>query len=140
MPAKPKALVFDSWAIIAFYEDEPAGKQVAEIIAEANERGTPLWMSVVNAGEVWYIIARRTSEAEADATIAELQSLGIQFDSAEWKISRQAALFKSKHTMSYADAFAAALAVQKNAHLVTGDREFKQVEKEVDLLWLEKKP
>lgn len=140
MPAKPKALVFDSWAIIAFYEDEPAGKQVAEIIAEANERGTPLWMSVVNAGEVWYIIARRTSEAEADATIAELQSLGIQFDSAEWKISRQAALFKSKHTMSYADAFAAALALQKNAHLVTGDREFKQVEKEVDLLWLEKKP
>jgi ribonuclease VapC len=139
MPVKPKALVFDSWAIIAFYEDEPAGKQVAELIAEANERGTPLWMSVINAGEVWYIIARRTSEAEADVTIAELQSLGIQFDNAEWKISRQAGVFKSKYTMSYADAFAAALTFQKNAHLVTGDREFKQVEKDVTLLWLEKK-
>jgi predicted nucleic acid-binding protein len=139
MPAKPRALVFDSWAIIAFYEDEPAGKQVAELIAEANERETPLWMSVINAGEVWYIIARRTSETEADATIAELQSLGIQFDNAEWKISRQAALFKSKHTMSYADAFAAALALQKNGHLVTGDREFKQVEKEVPFVWLERK-
>jgi predicted nucleic acid-binding protein len=139
MPAKPKALVFDSWAILAFYEDEPAGKQVAELIAEANERGTPLWMSVINAGEVWYIIARRTSEAEADSTMAELQSLGIQFDNAEWRISRQAALFKSKHTMSYADAFAAALALQKNAHLVTGDREFKQVESELDVLWVGKK-
>jgi predicted nucleic acid-binding protein len=139
MPAKPKALVFDSWAILAFYEDEPAGKQVAELIAEANERETPLWMSVINAGEVWYIIARRTSEAEADSTIAELQSLGVQFDNAEWRISRQAALFKSKHTMSYADAFAAALAVQKNAHLVTGDREFKQVESELDVLWVGKK-
>jgi predicted nucleic acid-binding protein len=139
MPAKPRALVFDSWAIIAFYEDGPAGKQVAELIAEANERETPLWMSVINAGEVWYIIARRTSETEADATIAELQSLGIQFDNAEWKISRQAALFKSKHTMSYADAFAAALALQKNGHLVTGDREFKQVEKEVPFVWLERK-
>ena len=139
MPAKPKALVFDSWAIIAFYEDEPAGKQVAEIIAEGNEHRTPLWMSVVNAGEVWYIIARRTSEAEADATIAELQSLGIQFDNAEWKISRQAALFKSKHTMSYADAFAAALGLQKNARLVTGDREFKQVEGDVDVFWVGKK-
>lgn len=138
MAGKPKALVFDSWAIIAFYEDEPAGKQVAEIITEANEHRTPLWMSVVNAGEVWYIIARRTSEADADATIAELQSLGLQFDNAEWKISRQAALFKSKHTMSYADAFAAALALQKNAHLVTGDREFKQVEGQVKILWLNK--
>ncbi len=139
MAGKPKALVFDSWAIIAFYEDEPAGKQVAEIISEANDDGTPLWMSVVNAGEVWYIIARRTSEAEADETIAELQSLGIQLDNAEWKISRQAAFFKSKHTMSYADAFAAALALQKNAHLVTGDREFKQVEKEIAVLWVGKK-
>jgi predicted nucleic acid-binding protein len=139
MPAQPKALVFDSWAILAFYEDEPAGKQVAELIAEANERETPLWMSVINAGEVWYIIARRTSEAEADSTIAELQSLGIQFDNAEWRISHQAALFKSKHTMSYANAFAAALALQKNAHLVTGDREFRQVESELDVLWVGKK-
>jgi len=133
---KPKALVFDSWAIIAFYEDEQAGKQVAEIITEANEHGTPLWMSVLNAAEVWSIIARRTSEQEADATIAELQSLGIQFDNAEWKISRQAGLLKSKHTMSYADAFAAALALQKNAHLVTGEREFKQLEGPLKILWI----
>lgn len=72
-------------------------------------------------GYVWKSRARRTSEADADATIAELQSLGIQFDNADWKISRQAGVFKSKYTLSYADAFAAALALQKNAHLVTDD-------------------
>ena len=136
MAGKPKALVLDTWAIIAYYEDEPAGEQVAQLIAEANENATPLWMSVVNAGEVWYIIARKTSQADADATISELHKLGIQFDNAEWKISRQAAVFKSKHKMSYADAFAAALALQKNAHLVSGDKEFKEVETDVKILWL----
>jgi len=136
MVAKPKALVLDTWAIIAFYEGEPAGEHVAGLIADANENATPLWMSVVNAGEVWYIIARKTSPAEADTTISELHNFGVQFDDAEWKITRQAAVFKSKHKMSYADAFAAALAVQKNAHLVTGDKEFKQVENEVKILWL----
>lgn len=136
MAAKPKALVLDTWAVIAFYEDEPAGQKVGELIADANERRTPLWMSVVNAGEVWYVTARRTSPGEADRTIEELRSLGVQLDSAEWKISREAAVFKSKHKMSYADAYAAALAVQKNAHLVTGDREFHQVEGEVRILWL----
>jgi len=140
MPARPKALVLDTWAVIAFYGEEPAGEDVARIIAEANERGTPIWMSVVNAGEVWYIIARRTSAAEADATIEELRSLGIKFDDAEWKITRQAATFKSKHAMSYADAFAAALALQKNAHLVTGDREFKQVAGPVKIHWLASRP
>lgn len=136
MASKPKALVFDSWAVLAFYEDEPSGKQVAEIVTDANERGIPLWMSVVNVGEVWYVIARRTSQAEADATISELQSLGIQFDNVEWRLARQAAVFKSKYKTSYADAFAAAVAQQKNAHLVTGDRDFKQVEGDVKVLWL----
>lgn len=139
MPAKPKALVLDTWAIIAYYEDEAAGEQVAHLIAEANENATPMWMSVVNAGEVWYVIARRTSSAEADTAIGELHKLGIQFDNAEWKISRQAAVFKSKHKMSYADAFAAALALQKNAHLVTGDKEFQQLEGEVKILWLKER-
>ena len=139
MSVKPKALVLDTWAIIAFYEDEPAGRRVSDVIADANEHGIPLWMSVVNAGEVWYVIARRTSGAEADATISELVSLGIRLDNAEWKSSRQAALFKSKHAMSYANAFAAALAFQKNAHIVTGDQEFKQVEKDISIVWLGRK-
>lgn len=134
--AKPRALVFDTWAIIAYFEDEPAAEHISQLIAEANENATPMWMSVVNAGEVWYVIARKTSVAEADTAINDLRKLGIQFDTAEWKISRQAALFKSKHKMSFADAFAAALAVQKNAHLVTGDQEFKPLEGEVKMLWL----
>lgn len=136
--AKPKAFVFDTWAIIAYYEDEPAAEYVAQLFADANENETPMWMSIVNAGEVWYIIARKTSPADADATINELHKIGIQFDNAEWKISRQAALFKSKHKMSYADAFAAALALQKNAHLVTGDQEFKPLEGDLKILWLTK--
>lgn len=136
MAAKPRAFVFDTWAIIAYYENELAGQKVAEIIADANEREIPMWMSVVNAGEVWYIVARETSSAEADHTIEELRSLGLRFDNVEWKISRQAALFKSKHRMSFADAFAAALAVQKNAHLVTGDEEFRQVEDNVKIFWV----
>ena len=136
MPAKTKTLVLDTWAIIAFYEGEPAGVRVSQLIAEANDRDIPLWMSVVNAGEVWYVIARRTSEAEADATISELLSLGIHLDDLEWKASRQAALFKSKHKLSYADAFAAALALEKNGQLVTGDREFKQLENEIKILWI----
>jgi hypothetical protein len=52
---------------------------VADIIADAHEDNVPLLMSVVNAGEVWYIIARRTSEADADRSIRELKQLGIQW-------------------------------------------------------------
>lgn len=138
MPPKAKAFVLDSWSIMAYFEDEPAGKAVADLIADAHQQSLPLWMSVVNAGEVWYLIARSTSYAEADRSINELRGLGIQLDHAEWKLAREAAALKASNKMSFADCFAAALAKQKKAHLVTGDQEFKQVQGEVKIIWMNK--
>ena len=51
-------------------------------------------------------------------------------------IARQAAIYKATHKMAYADCFAAALAKIKNAELLTGDPEFKEVEKEIKVVWL----
>lgn len=135
MAKKPKAIVLDSWAVMAYLEDEPAAEQVANIIADAHEDNTPLLMSVVNLGEVWYIIACEASEADAERSILDLGQLGIEVVPADWPLTREAAGFKARHKMSYADCFAAALARQKKAHLVTGDREFAQVEQEVQIIW-----
>ena len=136
MARKPRALVFDSWAVMAYLEDEPQAERVADMIADAHEDDTPLLMSVVNLGEVWYIIAREASEAEAERGVAELLQLGIEIVPADWPLTRAAAGFKAKHRMSYADCFAAALTREKKAHLVTGDLEFAQVERDVQILWL----
>ncbi len=136
MARKAKAIVLDSWSIMAYLEDEPAGQKVADLIADAHEDGTPLKMMVVNGAEVWYLLARETSEADADQSISELRQLGIEFVDADWQLAHQAAVFKSKHKMSLADCFAAALAKGNKADLVTGDPEFKHVEPDVKVLWL----
>jgi len=136
MPKKPKAIVLDSWAVIAYLEDEAAAERVADIIADAHDDNIPLLMTVVNAGEVWYIVARETSAAEADASIKQLRDLGIQFVEVDWDLAKNAGYFKSRNRMSFADCFAAALAQQHKAHLATGDPEFSQVEKEITINWL----
>jgi|SRR5687767_3919169 len=136
MPKKPRAIVLDSWAVIAYLEDEDAAAKVADIIADAHDEKIPLLMTVVNAGEVWYIVARQTSAADADGSIKQLRDLGIQFVDADWGLAKDAGYFKSKNKMSFADAFAAALTKQRKAHLVTGDQEFKQVENEVTINWV----
>jgi ribonuclease VapC len=48
----------------------------------------------------------------------------------------EAAHLKARYPISYADAFAAALAKRNGAHLMTGDPEFKAVEPEVAIHWL----
>jgi predicted nucleic acid-binding protein len=45
---------------------------------------------------------------------------------------------KARGGISYADCFAAALAIEKNAPLLTGDREFEQVADKVRIVWLKK--
>ena len=52
------------------------------------------------------------------------------------KLVREAAKLKATKKMAYADCFAAALAKIRNAELVTGDAEFKEVEGEVKVAWL----
>jgi ribonuclease VapC len=136
MARRPKALVLDSWAVLAYLGDEASSQEVADLIADAHENRIPLVMSSVNAGEVWYILAREKSEAEADQAVADLVGLGIELVDANWPLTRIAGGFKAHHRMSYADCFAAALAKDRKADLVTGDKEFKQVEGEVGIHWL----
>ena len=136
MARKPKALVFDSWAVLAYLGDEASSQEVAELIANAHENRVPMVISSVNAGEVWYILAREISESEADKAVADLVRLGIELIDTNWPLTRIAGGFKARHRMSYADCFAAALAKDRKADLVTGDKEFKQVEGEVSIRWL----
>ncbi len=136
MPRRPKTLVFDSWSVMAYFEGEPAGEQVAILIGDAHENETGLIMSVVNAAEVWYILAREVSQREANKTISEMRQLGIEFVDADWRLAEIAAQFKARCKMSFADCFATALAKENKAELVTGDQEFKQVESDIKIRWV----
>ena len=136
MPRKPRALVLDSWAVLAYLGGEATGQEVANLITSAHENRIPMYMSVINAGEVWYILAREISEAQADSAVTDLTALGIQLIDADWPLTRMAGTCKARHRMSYADCFAAVLAKDRKCDLVTGDKEFKQVEKEVSIRWL----
>jgi ribonuclease VapC len=136
VPPKTKVLVLDSWAVIAFFEDEPGGKKIADLIANAHEDGIPVYMTVVNVGEVWYITAREISEEAANNIVKELNGLRIEFMDANWEITQEAARFKSKNRMSYADCYAAALTKLKKGVLVTGDNEFRALDDQIGIQWV----
>ena len=127
--------VFDSWAILAYAYNEPAADDVENLLVEST-RLQNAWMSSINLGEVWYSLARRKSRDIAEQQLAILAQIGIERVDVDWPMVLQAADYKSRHKISYADAFAAALAKQRNAELVTGDREFRALDSEIKIHWV----
>jgi predicted nucleic acid-binding protein len=82
------------------------------------------------------MLLREAGRQRADQVAHLISTLPIEIVPADLELTQQAAEFKAARKMSYADCFAASLAKLRNAELVTGDREFRQVEKEVKIHWL----
>jgi predicted nucleic acid-binding protein len=130
------APVLDSYALLAFLRGEPGEDQVAALLEKAGDRDVPLHMTEVNYAETKYMVVRKDG-AERWAQVArELPTLPIEFLPADRRLADLAADFKVRYRLSLADAFAVALAKEKKAELVTGDLEFKPLEKEIKVTWL----
>lgn len=132
------AKVLDSWALMAFYHGEPAAEAVEEILFLGSQGRHHLYLSVINWAEIYTAYARGDSVAAAEAKVRELATLSIQIVGVgeDLKLARQAAIYKARGGISYGDAYAAALAKERKADLVTGDPEFKRLEKEIKIHWL----
>jgi len=130
------APVLDSYALLAFLRDEPGGEAVGEILERAGQRDQPVAMTEANYAEVQYIIRRKDGDAAWTEIARELRSVPIEFHPITRRLADLAAEFKARHSLSLADAFAAALAKELKTALVTGDPEFKPLAEEVKIQWL----
>ena len=132
MPGK----VLDSFALLAYFRDEPGAETMENLLVTAGKKDAPLHMTDVNYAEVKYAVLKKDGAAAWEQAAKILQGLPIDFHSTSRALADTAADFKARFQMSLADAFAAALAKEKKADFVTGDPEFKPLEKEIKIHWL----
>lgn len=132
MPVK----VLDSFALIAYFRDEPGAEFVENLLLNAGKKEEPLHMTDVNYAEVKYSIMKKDGAQAWEEAAKILLGLPINFHSTTRSMADIAANFKARFKMSLADAFAAALAKEKKGELLTGDREFRALEKEIKIAWL----
>jgi predicted nucleic acid-binding protein len=128
--------VLDSYSVISYIEAEAGKDMMIELFRSARDSGKSCLLSVVNWGEVYYITLREAGQQRADEVAHVISTLPIHIVEADLELAKEAAIFKASKKMSYADCFAAALAKHRRVELVTGDKEFKQVEGDVRILWL----
>jgi len=131
-----KRYVFDSYALIAFFENEQGADIVENALRELITKKAFGWMSVINWGEVYYSTYRELGIEMAEKAISQIKMYPIEIVDADQGLTKDAALLKSRYRVAYADCFAVALANKMKAIVLTGDPEFKALQKNVEVLWI----
>jgi ribonuclease VapC len=136
----PNSPVFllDSFALLAYLNDEPGRARVKEVLRSAEQGLCRVLLCMINFGEVLYTTERRRGFAMAQNVQALIESLPIAILDTTRNLVLDAAHIKANHAISYADAFAVAAAMREGAVILTGDPEFEVVESLVTVEWLEK--
>ena len=131
--------VLDACAVIALLNDEGGADTVAGLITRAGVGTDRLFMSGIQALEVYYdriyIKGREYAETVLESLYA---SPIIILQEITRDIIQEAGRFKTSYSMSLGDTFAAASAKKLAAALVTRDKEMKALEEagEFSVLWL----
>ena len=124
MPEPTK--VVDSWAMVAWVQDEPAAPTVEAFLQDADSGNIELLMSWLNVAETFYILAKRKSPEVAEEFLSRLPSLPIRIVLPDEDGIMAAARIKAAHPIAFGDAFAIALAQAEQASVITGDPEIRQ--------------
>jgi predicted nucleic acid-binding protein len=119
--------VLDSYALLAYFRNEPGGEKVEQLLNEAAAGKHELYMTCINAGEVYYMAHRKDGADKAALVWRALQQFPIDIADVDLAFTFKAAGLKATFKLSFADAFAAALTISKKAVLITGDDEFNSL-------------
>ena len=131
-----KAVVLDSYALLAFLFGERGHQKVLDLLQRMAAASQALLVAAPNWAEVRYVSQRKVGAARWGEAREKLLGLPLDIIPADQTLAEIAGEIKATRRMSLADCFAAALARQRRAELYTGDPEFRQVEKDINIIWL----
>lgn len=131
-----KTYVLDASALLAFLQNKPAANKIDELLKEAIRGRIDLLISAVNYGEVYGAILRAHGPDRAASAMSAVRPLPIHVVDATPERAFRAAEIKTTYKLYYVDSFAAALALEYKATLVTSDSDFRKMGHGFSILWL----
>ena len=131
-----KVIVLDAWAMMAYLNLEPSAQEVRQVLRRAMRGEILALFSLINYGECLYVVERKKGPEEVQRSSSAIDQLPVRIVPVDRPLVFAAARLKARYPISYADAFAAAVAKRYGGRVMTGDPEFKAVDPEVVIHWL----
>lgn len=131
-----ESYVLDTSAIFTFTKGEDGADVVEDILISARKGKWLVYLSFISFMELYYVTWQAKSEDAAKELIILVKSLPVHRVDSNERITLSAGRIKANHSLSVADAFIAATAIDKGAVLVHKDPELKVISKYTETLEL----
>jgi ribonuclease VapC len=130
------AYLFDSHALLKFFQAEAGHEKILRLLEQLRKTGARKYLNAINLGEIIYATKREFGDQKKIEILAHIERLNFIVLPVPNSLIFQAAEYKAEFSISYADCFALASAVEHKAAIVTGDPEFRKVEHLVEVVWV----
>ncbi len=131
-----RSYVFDANALLTYLYARAGAERMRTLLESAQVGVARLLLCVVNWAEVYYALWRVHGPQVAEEKLLQISRLPVALVAVDAILAKRAATLRAKYRLPYADCFAAAVAQQEKAPVVTADSDFRAVEREVKILWL----
>ena len=119
--------LLDTSALLALRDDEPGGARVSGLLRNAQNGSSPCFGSFMTLMEVFYRVWKDEGEAAGREAYADCLALPIKWIHESPVLLERAATVKATHSLSLADAWIAASALENKSTLVHKDPEFENL-------------
>ena len=134
LPASSGRFVLDAWPVMEWLKDaELVAERFDKLLANSEAGEVELIISQITVGEIFYVTAKRYGIFKAEQLLELMEDWTVVIVEASEARVLAAARLKAGHSISYGDAFVAALSFELHAPVLTGDSDFLQLERAVGL-------
>ena len=128
-------LVLDTGVIIAFaaMEADKSLDSVEKIFNLTRSKKLDTFISSITIAEIFAYFSKKKDPKKAVEISSFLEEIGVELINVNKEIAKNSGVLKSRYSISFADAIILATCIDKNAHLITYDKEFSVV-KEIPVL------
>lgn len=119
--------LLDTSALLALRDNEPGAARVSQLLGEAHAGGLLCHGCFMSLMEVFYRVWKDEGEQAGREAYADCLVLPIHWIHESAELLQRAAMVKATHSLSLADAWIAAAALEYGAVLVHKDPEFEKL-------------
>lgn len=136
MDSPEEQFILDACAMLAYLNNEDGVEVIGEMLEKGSRNEVKIFITAMDLAEIYHIVLKKEGRDKALKTILLIKNLPVECVGLDEPLLMLAGEIRVQFPLSLGDALVAAVAKTRKAKIITGDNDFKSLEKEIECVWI----